>query len=362
MEIPSFSIGINHRKKVKRKQKKRPSNFYYPHVLNLSTFKIYSGPRWKIPDGIHVSESVKYKFSTLETIPSFKKIKQIITQNIRGMKFKFDLIHEKQWKPPQNITSQIISFYAKQENEWNRVRAIYFRIFKMQKIMKPLVFRWQVRKCLRNCKNIEDPITLEVPKKPVTIIDFSKRMSFVYEANSLKKTIENRLLFSDYMFPEPMAPLNLLTNEPFTLGQIISIIQQCKKHGYVSWVMDSFKSLNLDLKLFSFHNKQKLKIDAIKTFFKKPSYLIRDIVIDYFSLEADEYELPDIQIARFIVAYDAHPDMPIVQHWIGVTREYYIAKELNEPILLSRASDKTELSLDMVYKIFQFSVNGHRFI
>jgi hypothetical protein len=357
MEIPSFSIGVYHQKKVKRKQKKRSSSFYYPSCL-FFPFEIYNGPRWKIPDGIHVSESIKYKFSILDTIMSFKKIKHKITENIRGMKVRFGLIYEKQWIPPQNITSQIISFYAKQENEWNRVRAIYFRIFKMQKIMKPLVFRWQVRKCLRNCKNVEDPITLEIPKNPVTIIDFSKRISFVYEANSLKKTIENRLLFSDYMFPEPMAPLNLLTNEPFTLGQIISIIQQCKKHGYVSWVIDSFKSLNLNLQLFSFHNKQKLKIEAIKAFFKKPSYLIRDIVIDYFNLESDYCDLPDSQIARFIVAYDSTPDMPIVQHWIGVTRDYYIAKELNEPILLKRASEKTELSLNMIYKIFQFSYKG----
>ena len=353
VQAPSFSIGVYIKKKKtgkKKHTKKRMSLYSMPY--QPATFKIYNGPRWHIPGCIHASETVKCKFSMLETVFSFREIKTRISENIRNMRIKFDNTDIQQWNLSQHFVSYITSFYAKQENEWNKVRAIYFRLFKLREILLPLVFRWQIKRCLRNCKNTEDPVTMEIPKKPVTVIDFKNRISFVYEASTLKKTIENRLLLSDYMFPEPSAPVNLLTNEPFTYGQLISVINQCKNHGYISWIMESFKELNANIELFLFHNKQKLKVEAIKTFFKKSSHYLREVAIDYFNLEYDYSDLSDSHISRFVKAYDTIPNMPIIQQWIGITRDYYIAKELNEPILLTRVSEKTDIFLNVVYKVF----------
>jgi hypothetical protein len=179
-------------------------------------------------------------------------------------------------------------------------------------------------------------------------------MSFVYDARALRKTIENRLLLSDYMFPEPKEPVNLLTNEPFNIGQIISLYNQCLKYGEFSWMIESLKNLNGNLNMFAIHNKQKLKIEAINTFFKKSTFVIRDIVIDYFNLEEDYSDLPEEVSSRFIRAYDTTPERPIVQEWIGLTREYYIAKELNEPSLIAKVSEKTDRVMNSIYKVFQF--------
>jgi hypothetical protein len=357
MEFPPFSIGTHFRKKKKATKKKgnstRNLQYYYGRQPPI-TFEPYSGPRWRIPECLNLSESVRYKFSLLETVFSFREIKTRIAENIRNMKFRFDTAPINQWKPPQYITSSITSFYAKQENEWNKVRAIYFRLFKLKEVLLPLVFRWQIRKCLKNYKNTEDPVTMEVPKKPVTIIDFKKRMSFVYDARALRKTIENRLLLSDYMFPEPKEPVNLLTNEPFNIGQIISLYNQCLKYGEFSWMIESLKNLNGNLNMFAIHNKQKLKIEAINTFFKKSTFVIRDIVIDYFNLEEEYSDLPEAVSSRFIRAYDTTPERPIIQEWIGLTREYYIAKELNEPSLIAKVSEKTDRVMNSIYKVFQF--------
>lgn len=356
MEFPSFSIGIHFKKKkrlVKKKKVKPVLKSSYYEQPRLFTFNPYYGPRWRIPECLQLSEAIKHKFSLLDTVFSFREIKLRIAENIRTMKFRFDTTPINQWKPPQYITSQITSFYAKQENEWNKVRSIYFRLFKLRQALVPLIFRWQIRKCLNNCKNVEDPVTMEVPKKPVTIIDFKKRMSFVYDARALKKTIENRLLLSDYMFPEPKDPVNLLTNEPFNLGQIISLHKQCLNHGEFSWMIESLKDLHGDLTMFSFHNKQKLKIEAINTFFKRSTYAIREVVIDYFNLEEDYAELPETIANRFVRAYDTNPERPIVQEWIGITREYYIAKELNEASLLTAAAAKTDRVMNSIYKVFQ---------
>jgi hypothetical protein len=268
------------------------------------------------------------------------------------MKFRFLIDPSQQWKPPQNITSHITSFYAKQENEWNKVRAIYYKLFKLREALVPLIFNWRINKSIKNKKNTEDPVTLEPPLKPVTIFDFKQRISFVFEASSLRRVIEDRLLYSDYMFPEPQVPLNMLTNEPYTFGQLISIANQCKKYGEYSWMLESLVSLNGEVAMFSIFNKQKLKIEAINAFFKKSIYVIRETVIDYFNLEADLSDLPTAQILRFTNAYDTRSEMPIVQAWIGVTRDYYIAKELNDPYLLITAGKKTETLLNSVYRVF----------
>jgi hypothetical protein len=357
--VPSFSIGINtKKKKPKKKLNKKTKKFtslYYPQPSAPIKFEIYSGPRWLLPNCIIASESVQYKFSLLNTIFSFREIKFKIAEYIRNLKFRFTILPQYQWKPPTHITSQITSFYAKQENEWNRVRAIYYKLFKLRQILGPLIFRWQIKKCLKNCKNVEDPVTLERPKKPVTVIDFKKRISFIYDASTLKKTIENRLLLSDYMFPEPKEPVNLLTNEPFNLGQLISVYNQCLKYGEFSWTIESLKNFSGDLNMFSIYNKQKLKIEAINSFFKKSTFVIRDIVIDYFNLEADYSDMPDPSCTRFINAYDTTPERGIVQEWIGHTREYYIAKELNEPFLLIKSAKDTDILINKIYKVFQYS-------
>ena len=360
MEFPPFSIGTNYVKKKKKVLKKKgksafcPAPYYYGQPPSC-TFVPYYGPRWRIPNCFNASDSIKYKFSLLETVFSFREIKLRIAENIRNMKFRFDSTPKYQWKPPQQIVSSITSFYAKQENEWNKVRAIYYRLFKFKEILVPLIFRWQIKKCLKNCKNVEDPVTMEVPKNPVTIIDFKRRMSFVYDARALRKTIENRLLLSDYMFPEPKEPVNHLTNEPFNLGQLISVYNQCLKYGEFSWMIESLKNLSGNLNTFAIYNKQKLKLEAINTYFKKPSYIIRDIVIDYFNLEEDYSDLPEPIAQRFIKTYDTSPDRAIIQEWIGITREYYIAKELNEPCLLNDVAKKTDKIMNAIYKVFQYA-------
>lgn len=350
-----FSIGIHTKKgkQVKKVKKRKPvfNDVYYYNTL-IPAFIVYSGPRWLIPEYINVSQGLRAKFSLFETLFSFREIKLRIADHIRNMRFKFDTISANQWKPPQHIVSSITSFYAKQENEWNKVRATYFKLLKLREVLLPMIFNWQIKKCLKNCKNIEDPVTLEVPKKPVTVIDFKKRISFIYDARTLKRAIENRLLLSDYMFPEPKEPVNMLTNEPFTLGQLISVYKQCVLHGEYSWIIDSYIKLNCKVTLFEVYNKQKLKIEAINTFFKNSSFVIRDVVLDYFNLEADYIELADAIIYKFTAAYDSNPERKIIQEWIGITREYYIAKELNEPFLLTQVATKTDGIMNAIYKIF----------
>jgi len=359
--MTTFSIGTRKPKKLTKKEKvkrlsKNPvynvNNFppYLPIKFTLPTicFSFSNKEAWRIPASIHVSPSVESKFIVLSNIFSYRKIVTYIKDSLTRIRFKIPYINET-FEVPKEIKAQITSYYAIQENEWNKVRGIYFKLFKFKQSITPILYTWKIRAATRNIKNVEDPITLEVPKKPVYVMDIKRRLSFVYDARSLRKAIENRLLFSDYMFAEPLEPVNLLTNEPLTYGQILSIVRQCRAHGESSWVLDELQIHGNNLKEFTIFNKQKLNLEAVNLFFKKSTYVMRETVVDYFVQEADFADLPRHKVAGFIRRYDTDPMNGLVQRWIRNTKEYYIAKELNNPTLLHKNEVDTEKLLNDIH-------------
>jgi hypothetical protein len=361
--MDTFSIGINTRPKTKLKRPKKikaNGNMVYSSEPNnqfdIEVFDRYDGPRWKIPALTYITNSISGKFATLETYYSLRSIKRIIEWRIKSMKFNFDACSLKtaseKWKAPQWLTSMITSYYAKEENDWIKVRGIYFSLFNFRNKIKPFIFNLRIKKCLENVKNTDDPVTMEPPKKPIRVIDFENKISFIYEASTIRKTIENKILLSDYMFPEPQEPLNLLTNVPFSYKQLISIIQQCKNYSEFNWILEDLYKYNCDLELFTIYNKQRLKIEAINTYFKKSSYFIRETTMDFFGLEADDCELSIDTAQRFANLYDTKPESRMVMVWIRLTREYYIAKELQDVSMIKRNSREVSDFMDKIYRFF----------
>lgn len=311
------------------------------------------GPFWQLPPNLDVSSSVKYKFSLISHIFSYSNLKNAITSNMTNIRFKFlkNIMPEGSYEV-QLIKPQIMAYYARQELEWNTVRGLYFGLFKTKRILQPLIYKWRIAKCIKNQKNTEDPVTLEPPKKTVCIIDFKNSMSFIYDANTIRRAIENKILFSDYMFAEPLQPVNLFTNLPLTYGQLMSVILQCKAHGEYSWILEELRARNGNLENFAIFNRVKLNVEAIKVFFKKNTRIIRETVIDFLRTESDYLDLPPAKLFNFITEYDTTPTNTLVRKWINHTREYYIAKELNNPAHLVRIDVETEILLDLIYRMF----------
>jgi hypothetical protein len=61
-------------KKTKKPIKIKKQIVFKNKELYFPEFNPYSGSRWKIPESISVSDSVKFKFSTLDTLRTFKEI------------------------------------------------------------------------------------------------------------------------------------------------------------------------------------------------------------------------------------------------------------------------------------------------
>jgi hypothetical protein len=263
---------------------------------------------------------------SLVTIFDFRKIREEISTKISTLGFYF----------PGSEINTTSDYIINERREWMKVKSIYSKLFRFRKNLFALIFRWRIQKCLKNVKNTEDPVTLEVPKKPVHVIDFVNRSSFVYDATTLKRTIQDRILLSDHMFPMPKRPVNLLTNKEFTYGQLYSIIQQCRSYGETSWILESLTDLSCNYNRFLIHNKQALKLKAISSFFDTlPLCVIKETLIDYFTYEADSVSLNENVITSFISYLDTETDLPIVKRWIYLTKQYYIATELKDSNMLT---------------------------
>jgi hypothetical protein len=348
MERPSFQIGINIKKKIVKK------SVHQNKVIINDTpvkFKIYKGYRWKIPSGINVSASIYMKFNELSTLSHHK----ILIELRRKLKFPvvtspFVLLPN-QWVPPPSVTAYVTAHRERELREWKKVKAIYSKIFAFRDLFKNFIYIRRFKSCMKNIRNTDDPITLDIAKKPVYVIDIKHRCSYVYEASSIRRAIQDKILYSDYMFPKPNHPINILTNKPFTYSQLVSITNQLVAHGEFSWILDRLRSSDFNLDRFERRHRQQLKIEAIETFFKSQPDLSKETVVDYFNVCSYNEELPDENHRAFLRTYTLHPNNSIVRKWVNITKRYYIACELKDVNdLLDIAAESSEL-LDLVYRM-----------
>lgn len=303
-------------------------------------FKPYIGQRWHIPSGIKVSPSVFSKFHFFDRHPidtALAHIGLFIKNPCKQLLPPANPYYAIEWKPPKCVLSVIQSNTDLQRNEYKKVKLIYEKIRKCNRYLKKLVYNWRVQKCIRNIKNTVDTVTLEPPREPVYVIDYKQRTSYVYEASSLKRTIEHRLLLSDYMFPEPQEPVNTLSNTEFTYGQLVSIHQQCRGYGEYSWMLDRYIACECELSTFEMRFNQELHHQAIITFFKGPlTNVAKDMVIDLFDKYAYSSQLSAVAISEFARLVHSMKIHSYAEKWIKVTRRYYLATNMKDFIELAR--------------------------
>jgi len=347
-------------KKIEQKKSRAPVVKRKSRRNNEIVFKIFDGYRWAIPSAIKVSESVRWKFSMFETYPQKDIIRQI-NLKIRGVKTEFvfsQLVFSPRVFSPNGLSNGLNGIYsaatmipqaplieyvpppdanrwqerrwAQQQAEWRKVRAIYNILFKMKRMIYSMAYNFRVNSSVRNVKNVEDVVTMDVPRKVVRVLDLKHRCSYVYEASTMRRLIENRISLSDYMFPNPMPPLNPLTNMNLTQGQLISVIQQCKSHGQYSWILDGLLKHEGNVQLFSSFFKQPLKVRAIENHFKGSIYTYKDEVLDFFDSTSNDFGLPGQYVNKFSELITDHPGNKYVRQWVHVTKAWYIASELED--------------------------------
>ena len=318
-------------------------------------FKASDSSKLFLPASIRLSNTEKIKFDIVNMHNPKRRGFSNAIYDIKT-KYTFSFNNDKAstfFKIPE-ILQYMQQSYKKDEYEWNKIKRLFLRLFKIKRMVQTICRRWLYRKCMKNVMNTEDVVTMEVPKNPVYVMNFERRCSYVYDASTLRKAINHRLLSCDYMFATPLYPLNILSNEEFTYMQSVSIYNQLKAYGACSWALERFKVYGFDLKMFQTKCSQQLKLAAIDNHFYSDNDLLFETVYDYFTVMADFINIEEYYIAEFKNDFlNTTRRSHYVKAWIKLTRRKYVSEvtcDLNEIHAIGEDSGKL---LAQVYSVYQ---------
>lgn len=348
-----FHVGVNNRNKCKKAKRNKPVKPVKPvktvnpvnpeksNKLSYETekpryiFEAYVGPRWFVPYGKKVSPNVRSKFESLSTYSRDEVFKQIKYNSVHNMCNISGFPNPYNIKAGEYISSPAVNTILKkiksrEKNEWNQVYSLYTTVFRFATMFNKIRHMAKVYRTMKNRVNAEDPVTLEVAKKPVYVLNLNRRCSYVYEANTIRRAMENRLLTCYWMFNEPKQPMNILSNEDLVMGQYISILRQLKEYGEFSVTLELFRNANFDLSVFEKRNKQYLKLKAIEYHFKDEISASKTTVTEFIKVMSVGRVIDKNKIEACIHTYDLYKKFAYIQNWIHITKKYYISKELND--------------------------------
>jgi hypothetical protein len=185
--------------------------------------------------------------------------------------------------------------------------------------MKQILNRWLAQKL--SCKNDTDPITMEVPKQPITLIDWRQRAKYTFEAASLRNDMRSKLLTHDEMFPMPCNPRNPFTNTHFTYGQLHSLFEQIRAAGKTEWALEAFRDAQFDVYMFARDNNRKLRLFALRDLLASSDckYVLVDFIESQHIVFHKHY---DSRVYEW--AINSHrPTIKRIQAWKEMCYKYY---------------------------------------
>ena len=143
------------------------------------------------------------------------------------------------------------------------VREHFEKARHVRQALSRLVHIWRVHHL--KAVNTEDIVTMDVPLKPVHVVDWAQKTTTIFEANTLMRDITTCLLHHDGFFEEPKAPRNPLTNLPLTQSQILSVWMQITKSGIpTSAVFAQFRQARYCLQNFHIIYGVPLRLHAFR--------------------------------------------------------------------------------------------------
>lgn len=204
---------------------------------------------------------------------------------------------------------------------------------KVRMIMKQFLMKWRLKR--HTVINDTDVVTMNPIQKPVYLHSFPGKCVYVFEADSVMKDIHKKLLHNDGEFPDPIFPKNMFTNETLTMGQLLSLIQQCKTYGKTTWTIESFLELGLNISKFLTFNRKQLRMAALKNVMQNPKSLeFFDMMYDFIvsQHEANEKKA-DVELYSWAIR--RIPEDPTMVQWRTICKEWY-----ESDILLDDPHDK----------------------
>lgn len=196
---------------------------------------------------------------------------------------------------------------------------------RLRMLLRRLVQSWILKKYGKRQLNTEDPVTMCEPEKPIQVFDVRLKGSYVFDLQTIKKTIEEDLLYSEWMFPKPKSPKNPFTNLSFTCGQIIQLIKSIKQHGISSWILEAYRSANYDIDIFLMRYSIPIRLHGLKGLIRnKNSDELQEFLIEFIE---ESYDYHEIQYTSYLnilkwAVLNAIDD-PYMIKWINLFKKYH---------------------------------------
>jgi hypothetical protein len=163
-----------------------------------------------------------------------------------------------------------------------RVYEDYLLELRFRNIFKRLLYAWRMRRILKKTEEPIDPITFQPIVKPVYVYDMAQGHRFIFEANTLTKSIHKNLYAQMYTVPEPKRPVNVYTNKPFSTVQLISIHDQLKHYPFRNEDLSIYSRLHFNIEKWKLYMRLHLSVSAIhEELYDHMSDTGQDMLYDY---------------------------------------------------------------------------------
>ncbi len=194
-----------------------------------------------------------------------------------------------------------------------RVLSAYLKEIRLRNAFRKVLQRWRVHQMEKRYTPTEDPITLEMPDKPVYVYDWRNKKKFVFDAKSLATYLDSKMMYHENGFPSPIYPRNPWTNSDFSYSQLVSIYQQLKAHGELRWAFLTFRRCQFNESRWLMYHGSTLTMNAIQTnLIALDTVDARELLEDFIVAKMEElgYNVSDTILSAYRIAMKHLPN-----HW-----------------------------------------------
>lgn len=229
-----------------------------------------------------------------------------------------------------------------------------FRNQFLRTAFKRLVQLWLFKRYKGRCLNTIDFATLEEPKRAIELYDSKAKGMYVFEAASLRRSIQDDLSFTDWLFPDPQPPKNPWTNCAFTIPQLLTILHGLYAHQMTSVFLEGFKHCDWNLREYATHYKIPIKLEGLKSLIgNKTSEEYTELMCEFIE---DEFEYHEIDFTSHLIilkwAVKQRPEDTYMKRWTAQFEYYNRLCILNGSRVLDRADDIFDGLHNATYALF----------
>jgi len=210
---------------------------------------------------------------------------------------------------------------------WTGAAAIFQKNQRLRFCLKSFFNRIRLKK-FRYANDV-DPVTFDIPKHTIQVVDWTQKRMYRFEAATLLGDIRTRLQHHDYLFPDPLFPRNIVTNLPFTLFQTISIYHQILRLGYMHWTLETFRHSEFNLTKFALLNHKQLYLKALHD--SVYSENDKELLLDFIELQHVYHGFHfDNNLYTWAICSKAGQHLKRIESWKRYCYEYHEVTALYE--------------------------------